>query len=129
MTMAVSLEARVPFLDREVVDVALQIPSALKLRGSRTKHILRRALAPVLPDSIAQRAKHGFAVPVGEWLRNELSPMFHDMVLSSDARSRQWLEPAMTRRLVAQHEQGREDFSQHLWAVLVFEAWCRRYLP
>lgn len=129
MTMAVSLEARVPFLDREVIDIALQVPSALKLRGGSTKHILRRALAPVLPDAILRRAKHGFAVPVGEWLRGKLAPMFRDMALSSEARSREWVDQAVVRQLLARHEQGREDVSQHLWAVLVFETWCRRYLP
>ncbi len=128
MTMAVGLEARVPFLDLEVVRLALQMPSQIKLHGNVTKAVLRRALKPVLPESIVSRPKHGFAVPVGEWLKGDLAPLFQDTVLSPRAASRPWIAGEVARALFERHRQGREDLGQQLWALLVFEMWCRRYL-
>ena len=128
MTMAVGLEARVPFLDLEVVRVALSMPARLKLRGGTTKYALRQALKPLLPSNIAARPKHGFAVPVGEWFRGPLASMFQDLVLSPRALSRSWVDGRVARELLTRHRTGREDFSQQLWALLVFESWCQQYL-
>jgi asparagine synthase (glutamine-hydrolysing) len=128
MTMAVGLEARVPLLDQEVVDFALRLPSAFKLRGATTKYLLRRALDRLLPADIVERSKHGFAVPVGEWILGELSTVFQDLVCTPMAKSRVWIEPAAVQEALRRHRTGREDLSQLLWALLVFEVWCRQAL-
>ncbi|MBI4322957.1 MAG: asparagine synthase (glutamine-hydrolyzing) [Candidatus Omnitrophica bacterium] len=128
MTMAVGLEGRVPFLDQEVVEFALRLPGDLKLRGATTKYLLRRALRRVLPAGVAERPKHGFAVPVGEWILGELSEVFHDLVCAPTAHSRPWIDPAVAQDALSRHRQGREDLSQVLWALLVFEVWCRQNL-
>jgi len=128
MTMAVGLEGRVPFLDQEVVEFALRLPSAFKLRGATTKYLLRRALRRVLPAEIVERSKHGFAVPVGEWILGDLSAAFQDLVLAPTAKSRPWINPTVVRDALQRHRTGREDFSQLLWALLVFEVWCREVL-
>ena len=120
MTMAVGLEARVPLLDLELVRFALKLPTAAKLKGGTTKYLLRRALRPLLPSEVTQRRKHGFAVPVGEWLRGPLAPMFHELVLSPQAASRPWLDPEGVRRLWEDYQRGRDDLSQQVWALLVF---------
>jgi asparagine synthase (glutamine-hydrolysing) len=117
MTMAASLEARVPFLDRAFVEWALRVPGRLKVSGGRGKAVLREALEPVLPAA-ARRAKHGFDVPLGEWLRGPLREWLEGC-LSSDALRELGLQPGALQQLLEAHMQGRGDYSRKLLTVAV----------
>ena len=127
-TMANSLEARSPFLDRDLVEFVARLPSRFKLRGRRSKWILRRAVANLLPPGIASRAKRGFAVPVGRWLRGELREFVADHLLDRRAAERGLFEPAVVRRLFDEHQTGRADHAHPLWVLLMFELWHREFV-
>lgn len=128
MSMAVSLEARVPYLDETVVDLALEIPPGLKLRRSRRKHILREAFARDLPPGALERGKEGFSIPMKNWLRGEWSGLMRDL-LSEDALRRQGLfRPDTVRRWMDEHERGAANHSHVLWALMVLRLWEDRFL-
>jgi asparagine synthase (glutamine-hydrolysing) len=127
-SMAVGLEARVPFLDHELVEFAATIPDRYKVRGTRTKYILKAATAGLLPAAIRNRKKHGFAVPYPLWFKGELREFVGDTLLGASARQRGILRPEAVQSLIEQHQNGRESHYRQLWVVLMFEAWCRRYL-
>jgi asparagine synthase (glutamine-hydrolysing) len=124
-TMAHGLEARCPFLDQDVVAIASSLPSGELLRGWRTKRILRRALGDLLPRETLHRGKQGFGVPLGTWLRGELRPLVHELVLGRRALERGYFREDALRRLVEEHESGRCDWQYHLWNLLVLELWHR----
>ena len=128
MSMAHSIESRVPLLDNEVVEFASRLPSGLKIRNGRRKHILKEAAAGLLPAEILNRRKQGFAVPVGAWFRGNLRELFSDVLLSPRARQRGYFEPRFIERLVREHVSGRRDHTLRLWALVVFELWHRHYL-
>jgi len=127
-TMAHGLEARSPLLDHPLVEFAARLPSRLKLRGSCGKRVLRRAAADLLPAPILRRRKAGFGVPIGRWFRGELRGYLEDVLLSMAARSRGFFDPAAVRALVRSHVAGLRDRSAQLWALLMLELWCRRFL-
>ncbi len=127
MSMAHSIEARVPLLDHKVVEFAATIPPELQIHRGVTKHVFKRAMHGLLPDAILSRPKHGFAVPLGRWFRGRLGGFLRDLLLSETSRRRGVLNPAYVERLIARHEKGRElDFP--LWTLISFELWCRRFL-
>jgi asparagine synthase (glutamine-hydrolysing) len=126
MTMAASIEERVPFLDHKLVELAARVPTALLTRGFRTKVLLKRALRPYLPPETLQRPKVGFAVPVGEWFRKPLKSLVADLVLSPDSRSRGYFRAASMERFVQEHFDGVYDRQKQLWALVNFELWCRK---
>jgi asparagine synthase (glutamine-hydrolysing) len=128
MSMAHSLESRVPLLDNEVIEFAATLPSAFKIRDGRRKHVLKEALRPLLPAGILDRRKQGFGVPLATWFRGGLSGLFGDVLGSSRARQRGYFEPAFVDRLVREHQAGARDHSARLWQLLVFELWHREYL-
>jgi asparagine synthase (glutamine-hydrolysing) len=126
-SMAHSLEARVPYLDAEVADFALALPTSMKVRGFSKKRLLRRALAPLLPRAIVRGKKQGFSIPAAAWLRGELEPFARD-VLSPEALNRQGVfRPEAVRAVLDAHVQGREDLSRQLWGLLSFTLWFERY--
>ncbi len=125
MTMAASIEERVPFLDHKLVELAARIPSRLLARAFRTKLLLRRALRPYLPPEILRRRKIGFAVPVGPWFRGPLKSLVADLVLSPEARTRGYFNPASVEQFVHEHFDGTRDRQKQLWALVNFELWCR----
>ena len=127
-TMANSLEGRSPLLDHQLVEFAARLPSHLKLRRGTGKHVLRRAVADLLPPRILGRRKKGFGVPVARWLRGELKEMLTDLLLSPRAAARPFFRPEAVRRLCEHHVAGRGDRSNQLWALLMLELWCRRFL-
>ena len=127
-TMAVSLEARSPFLDHKVMEYCATLPSRYKLRGMRGKYLLKKVAAPLLPREILSRRKSGFVAPVGEWMRGELRPWLHEVLLSPTALKRGYFEPDAVRGLVQAHLEGREDLSFELWALLWLELWHREFL-
>jgi asparagine synthase (glutamine-hydrolysing) len=126
-SMAHSLEARVPFLDPVVAELALALPDGAKIRGFSKKRLLRRALAPLLPQTILDGKKHGFSVPLAAWLREELQEFTRD-VLSPAAVARQGIfRPEAVTRLIEMHVTQRDDLSRQLWNLLCFTLWFDRY--
>jgi len=126
-SMAHGLEVRSPFLDQEVMELAASIPSRHKLHAFRTKRILKRALADLIPREILARRKRGFDPPVDEWLRGPLAEMTKDLLLDDTARQRGWFNPREVDRMVTSHVQGASCGLQ-LWTLLILEQWCRTYL-
>jgi len=126
-TMANSLEARSPFLDHELMELAVRLPARYKLRGRRLKDILKQAVAPWLPPEILAKPKWGFAVPIGGWFRGELKELLCDHLLGDRFSSRGYFQPAEVRRLVEAHLEGRRDLGHHLWILLMFELWQRAF--
>jgi len=127
MSMAHSIEARVPLLDHKLVEFAATIPPELKLRNRVTKYIFKRAMKGILPDEILDRPKHGFAVPLGRWFRGQLGPFVRELLLSERSRSRGILNTGYIEQLLERHRKGRElDFQ--LWTLISFELWCRTFL-
>jgi asparagine synthase (glutamine-hydrolysing) len=127
MSMAHSIEARVPLLDHKVMEFAATIPPELKLRQGTGKYIFKRALRGVLPPPILNRAKKGFAIPLGRWFRGRLGEFVRDLLLSSRARQRGVFKPAAVEALLTRNERGR-DLDFHLWTLISFELWARRFL-
>jgi asparagine synthase (glutamine-hydrolysing) len=126
MSMAASIESRVPFLDHKLVEFACGLPERLKLRGLETKYILRQAMKGELPEAILQRRKMGFPVPVGSWLRGEHRQVIDEYVLSERAIERGLFNADYVRELVERHEAG-EEHAERLWMLINFEIWQRRF--
>jgi asparagine synthase (glutamine-hydrolysing) len=128
MSMAHSIEARVPLLDHKVIEFAARIPPELKLRGGTTKYIFKKALRGVLPDAIIDRPKRGFAIPLGRWFRGNLREFARDLLLSPRTKGRGIFNTSYLSRLVEIHDSGRDNLGLHLWTLISFELWCRLYL-
>jgi asparagine synthase (glutamine-hydrolysing) len=132
MSMASSVEVRVPFLDRELAEFAAwQIPPDLKLKGffqPTTKHIFRRAMQDVLPAEVLRQPKAGFAAPVDYWLAHDLPEMVDDLLSESNIRRRGLFRPEAVRRFVDEHRSGAEDWSMQIWQFLTLEHWMRIFL-
>ncbi|MFA6239277.1 MAG: asparagine synthase (glutamine-hydrolyzing) [Candidatus Hydrogenedentales bacterium] len=125
MSMAVSLEARVPLLDQRMVAFAHSLPFELKLEGVVSKLVAKKALSAYLPSDVLKQRKRGFAVPIHRWFRTDLREHFNDVALSRDAKLRDYLDPTAVKNLFDTHGSGREDLGHHLWTVLMFEHWLR----
>jgi asparagine synthase (glutamine-hydrolysing) len=126
--MAVSLEGRSPFLDHPLVEFAARVPSSMKLVGGRGKHVLRRAVADLLPAEILERRKMGFGVPIARWFKGELREFSADVLFSRAAAERGWFRPEAVRSVWDEHQAGRRDRSNPLWALLCLELWARQAL-
>jgi asparagine synthase (glutamine-hydrolysing) len=124
-TMANALEARSPFLDRELTEYVAALPDDFKLRGRETKSILREAFADLLPAPIQARGKMGFGVPLGAWFRGELRGYVRDLLLAPQARYREYLDPAYVERLVTSQIEGTAHVAHQLWTVMCFERWLQ----
>jgi asparagine synthase (glutamine-hydrolysing) len=127
MTMAHSIEARPPLLDHRLVEFAARIPSRLRMREETTKYLLKQAMRGILPDEIIDRRKQGFAVPLAIWFRGELLGYARDVLLSDTCRQRGFFDVGYVERLLRLNQRGR-DLDLHLWTILSFEIWCRRFL-
>ncbi len=128
MSMANSLEVRVPFLDHNLVEFAATIPSRLKVNGWRLKYILRRAMEPLLPRSIVRRPKRGFDIPLDAWLRGPLREFTLDTLSEKRVREGGCVDPGFLRRILDEHMQGKRNHRQLLWPLVVLEFWRQRYL-
>jgi asparagine synthase (glutamine-hydrolysing) len=128
MSMAASLESRVPFLDHTLVEFTARLPERMKLRRLTTKYILRRSMKGALPEPILTRRKMGFPVPVGAWFRGPYRPVIDDYVLGARTIERGVFDPAYVRNLVAEHQSGARDHSQRLWSLVNFEMWARQFI-
>jgi asparagine synthase (glutamine-hydrolysing) len=128
MSMAASIESRVPFLDHKLMEFTARLPQHLKLRrGWTTKYILRESMKDVLPASILSRRKMGFPVPVGAWFRGAYRGIVDEYVLSERAAARNLFEPAYVRELAARHQAG-EDHTERLWSLVNMEIWLRQFM-
>jgi asparagine synthase (glutamine-hydrolysing) len=127
MSMAHSIEARVPLLDHEVVEFAARIPPTLQMANGSGKHLFKQSLRGILPDEILDRRKQGFAVPLGRWFNGQLSRVVRDILISPRTRQRGILDLHYVERLLDWHAAGR-SLDLHLWTLLSFELWCRMFL-
>ena len=127
MSMAASIESRVPFLDHKLVEFTARMPREMKLRGGTTKWILREAMKGILPAEILDRPKMGFPVPVGAWFRGPFKHIVDEYVLGKRAIDRGIFDPAFVRSLVAKHNAG-EKHDERLWSLVNFEIWQRRFI-
>lgn len=127
MSMAHSIEARVPLLDHKLVEFAATIPAELRLHRGTTKRIFKRAMRGILPDDVIDRRKQGFAVPLGRWFRGQLGGFLREHLLSQRCRQRGIFNIAYIERLITLHESGR-PLDLQLWTLLSFELWCQTFL-
>ena len=128
MSMAASIESRVPFLDHHLIEFAARLPDRMKLRGLTTKYILRQAMTGVLPPVILSRKKMGFPVPIGAWLRGPYTSMLDDFVLGDRAITRGLFDASSLRSMVDQHRRGTANHGQRLWALINLELWHRIFI-
>ncbi len=128
MTMATSLECRVPFLDNTVVDLSLRMPSSLKIRNGQLKHVMKRALAGVLPPEILGRPKRGFGAPIGAWFQDELVPLIQSVLGRDVVEARGLVRWETVERTLALHQARQEDCTDQLLALTNLELWARIYL-
>jgi asparagine synthase (glutamine-hydrolysing) len=128
MSMAASVESRVPFLDHPLVEQVASLPDSLKLRGWQTKRVLRRALRDLVPREILSRRKMGFPVPIASWFRGSHAPWIRELVLSERAARRGLFHPSVVRRLVEEHQARVWNHADRLWLLANLEIWQRVFL-
>ncbi|HKO62554.1 MAG TPA: asparagine synthase (glutamine-hydrolyzing) [Pyrinomonadaceae bacterium] len=126
MSMAASIESRVPFLDHRLVEFTARLPERMKIRGGKTKYVLRESMKGVLPEPILSRPKMGFPVPIGAWFRGSFKKVVDEYVLSERALQRRIFDRAFVRSLVKRHDAG-EDHAERLWSLVNFEIWQRQF--
>jgi asparagine synthase (glutamine-hydrolysing) len=128
MSMANSLEVRAPLLDHKLMEFAARLPNSLKLRYGSGKYLLKRVAKQILPASTLKKRKHGFAIPLSEWFRSCLKDLMWDVLESRSFIERGFFNHSVTRRCMERHVAGVEDHGEHLWLLLTFELWARRFL-
>ena len=128
MSMAASIESRVPFLDQRLVEFATALPPRLKLRGFKTKWILREAVRTILPPEILTRRKMGFPVPFAMWMRDSWQPVVRDILLDRRTRERGIIEPQAVEQLMTAHASGRQEGADAIWSLLNLELWYRTFI-
>jgi asparagine synthase (glutamine-hydrolysing) len=127
-SMAVSLEARSPFLDHNVMEFAASLPARFKLRGLTTKYLLKNALRGLVPQENLTRSKMGFGVPIGHWFRDELKGFLKETILSERSLGRDYFKSESVVRLVDDHIERRRDYSHQLWTLLMLELWHQEFI-
>jgi asparagine synthase (glutamine-hydrolysing) len=128
MSMATSLEVRVPFLDHRVVEFALNLPPEMKLHHGQTKWILRRALADRIPEPILNKPKEGFSIPIKHWLGTTLKPLMLELLSAETVTRRGYFNANLVQLWIDEHLTGRVNHSHRLWSLMVLELWHRTYL-
>jgi asparagine synthase (glutamine-hydrolysing) len=127
MTMAASIESRVPFLDHELAGFVSSLPDSYRVRGFSTKRILRRAGRSLIPDSILERPKVGFRVPVNQWFRTRMRDYLVEHLQGSGSKTRSYYDRQVLDLIVSDHLDGRQNHEKTLWALLNLEIWHRHY--
>jgi asparagine synthase (glutamine-hydrolysing) len=127
-SMAANLEVRVPFLNREMLDLAARMPPDLKLRGLKRKYILKRAAEKLLPREVVWRKKAGFGAPIRSWLRGPLKPLVEDLLAAETVKRRGLFRPEEVRRIIDLNLSGREDYNLQVFQLLNLELWMRAFI-
>jgi asparagine synthase (glutamine-hydrolysing) len=127
LSMAHSLELRVPFLDPKVAEFAFGLPTRLKVRGLAKKRLLRSALEPLLPREIVHGRKQGFSIPIAGWLRGPLQPFAREVLAPSAIARQGLLDPAAVTPILDRHCSGQEDLSRQIWGLMALTLWFDRY--
>jgi len=128
MSMAVSLEARAPFLDHKLMEFVVTLPEDLKIYGRQTKWLLKKAFADLLPERITRRRKHAFRVPTGDWFRGKLRAYISEQLLAPHSAVGRYLGREQVQSLVQEHLHGGANHEQSLWTLLCFELWHRMFI-
>ncbi|MBA2379873.1 MAG: asparagine synthase (glutamine-hydrolyzing) [Blastocatellia bacterium] len=128
MSMANSLEARVPLLDHKLIEFVMTIPSTLKMNGSVSKYILKKAMEGTVPNEILHRSKQGFGVPIGEWIKQQLRARIVSDLRDQRTRERGYFDEKYIDTLLDEHQRNRRDHSHELWMLWMLELWHRRYV-
>jgi asparagine synthase (glutamine-hydrolysing) len=127
-SMAANLEVRVPFLNREMIEMAARMPPRLKLRGLKRKYVLKRALESVLSKDVVWRRKAGFGAPIRSWLRGPLRPLIEDLFTEETVRRRGIFRPTEVKRVLEANFSGREDYNLQVFQLLGLELWHRSFI-
>ncbi len=128
MSMAASLEARVPLLDHKLIEFVTRIPASLKMKGLETKYIFKRAVRDIVPAEILNRPKQGFGVPIEQWINNQLRERIRETLTERRAQERGLTEPRYVSLMLDEHERGRRDHSAQLWTLFMLELWHRTFV-
>jgi asparagine synthase (glutamine-hydrolysing) len=128
MSMAHSIESRVPLLDHQVVEFAATLPAAMKIQAGRRKHLLKQLAYRLVPREMLDRPKQGFGVPIGHWFRGSLRDVFGDILSAPSTRQRGYFNTAFVDRMLQEHLSGKREHSLRLWQLVVFELWHRQYV-
>ena len=128
MSMAVSIEVRVPLLDYHIVEFAMNLPAYMKLNGTRTKSIMRSAVKHFVPDIVLKKPKQGFSIPMKHWLCTSLKPMMLDLLSKDSLNKSGYFDDQVVTRWIREHLEGRVNHSHRLWPLMVFEMWHRKQL-
>jgi asparagine synthase (glutamine-hydrolysing) len=128
MSMATSLEVRVPLLDHKLIEFVSKVPADLKLAGTETKHLLKRVARDLIPSEILDRPKQGFGIPLEEWINDQLRDQIRDTLREPRTLQRGYLNPNYVDLILDEHHKGRRDHSFNLWGLLILELWHRRYI-
>ncbi len=128
-SMACSLEVRAPFLDRELVEFVMGLPSGLKVRRTKLKYILKKAMNGLLPKEVIHRPKKGFGVPIAKWVKGPLKELFQDLLSPERIKREGFLNPEYVATLLKEHLNHKVDHRKKLWTLLVWELWVHRYRP
>ena len=127
-SMAVSLEVRAPFLDPRVAEFAANIPLDYKLKGSKGKYILKKAMENLLPKNILHRPKKGFGIPIADWLKGRLNPLMHDLLNPKRLENQGLFNAEFVQKLIKEHETNVASHHKQLWTLLVFQLWFDNFL-
>jgi asparagine synthase (glutamine-hydrolysing) len=128
LSMACSIEVRVPFLDNEVVEFLQRVPPSLKIHGYTQKYLLRKAMDGVLPKEVLRRRKAAFGLPIRAWLRNELRDMLTDMLSEERVRRRGLFDATAVTQMIRDNETGERDYTLQLWGLLTLELWHQAFV-
>src|SRR5687767_1201418 len=128
MSMATSLETRAPFLDGDLMELAFSMPGHLKIRNGERKWILKQAMKDILPDSILNRRKEGFSIPMKNWLRVELQPLMRELLSRDRLNRRALFDPEVVGELMDEHTSGKQNHAHTLFPLMVFERWADAHL-
>jgi len=129
MSMAVSLEARVPLLDHKLIEfVCTRIPASMKMKGLETKHIFKRAVGDLVPTEILDRPKQGFGIPIDQWINQQLRERVRGTLTEPRTMQRGYVEPRYVKLLLDEHERGRRDHATELWTLFMLELWHRKFV-
>ena len=128
MSMAVSLEARVPLLDHKLIEFVTRIPASMKLAGIETKHLFKQAIGELVPAEVVNRPKQGFGVPIQQWINRQLRERIRDTLNDPRTLERGYVTREYVGLLLDEHERGRRDHAMALWSLLMLELWHRQYV-